>query len=216
DEWLAELLKQPEQVWQSLHANFGFRHQLYAYGKQLCDIAQKLQNPDDAESKQAALTEIHRTLELIYNQDFVVPSYENLNTDTQPLIRDLAAQLEAAMLSAEHTLIDLELINAYPKNGAEYVKWLQRLISQHPSSVHSVYNEYLSNHAGPDELAYYFAQETTLDPRFDDILALMQIGNQVDVKLEIAQNYWDEMGNGNLHEVHSRLFAQALNDLSIT
>jgi hypothetical protein len=44
----------------------------------------------------------------------------------------------------------------------------------------------------------------------------MQIGTAVDQKLEIARNYFDEMGNGEESRVHSRLFSAALNALNVT
>jgi hypothetical protein len=70
-------------------------------------------------------------------------------------------------------------------------------------------------HATRDDIAFYLAQETNLDPRFDDILALMQIGTEVGQKLEIAKNYFDEMGNGELNLVHSRQFNAALQALDV-
>jgi len=45
-----------------------------------------------------------------------------------------------------------------------------------------------------------------VDGRFDDLLAMMQVGTSGPAKMEIAGNFWDEMGNGNDAEVHTHLF----------
>lgn len=130
-------------------------------------------------------------------------------------MRDLTSSFESEMLRYEYSHIEEADISDYPEDGKEYVKWLQQVISDHASSIHPLYNEYLSKEANADELAYYLAQESTLDPRFDDILAYMQVGTSAKEKMEIASNYWDEMGNGNPEEVHTKLFARAMKDLNV-
>jgi len=59
------------------------------------------------------------------------------------------------------------------------------------------------------------AQESTLDPKFDDIIALIQVGTAGSIKMEFAKNYWDEMGNGNLDKVHSILFQTLAKELNV-
>ncbi|AMG30760.1 iron-containing redox enzyme family protein [Grimontia hollisae] len=51
---------------------------------------------------------------------------------------------------------------------------------------------------------------------FDDCLALMQLGTAGVIKMEIAHNYWDEMGNGKSEEVHTTLFKHVLDELEVT
>ena len=34
--------------------------------------------------------------------------------------------------------------------------------------------------------------------------------------MEIAQNYWDKMGNGNFEEMHTYLFGMAVKELGVT
>ncbi len=64
-------------------------------------------------------------------------------------------------------------------------------------------------------MRFLLAQETSLDPRFDDILALIQLGTAGSEKIEIAGNYWDEMGNGEATNMHGALFAKALEALDV-
>ena len=39
----------------------------------------------------------------------------------------------------------------------------------------------------------------------DDLVAICQIGLEGEAKLELARNYWDEMGRGHLADVHTEL-----------
>jgi pyrroloquinoline quinone (PQQ) biosynthesis protein C len=163
----------------------------------------------------SALNEVHEILSIIYGSDFSVPDVQKVDCDLQPIYRDIASHLENAMLRHEIHGIDESLISGYPANGHGFVKWLKKRISSDASSVHPFYNHFLAEKAQRKDVIFYFAQETNLDPRFDDILAMMQIGTQLTQKLEIAKNYFDEMGNGEELQVHSRMFSNALNALGI-
>lgn len=69
--------------------------------------------------------------------------------------------------------------------------------------------------SGPRGSSQKSSNWVTLDARFDDLIALAQIGFSDEPKLELARNYWDEMGNGNLEDMHTRLFDGLLDDLGI-
>jgi hypothetical protein len=65
--------------------------------------------------------------------------------------------------------------------------------------------EWLAEDASLDEAREYLAVEGGPDGGFDDLVAACQIGIDGAAKLELAQNYWDEMGNGKLDRVHTEL-----------
>ena len=65
--------------------------------------------------------------------------------------------------------------------------------------------EWLSEEATPDEIAEFLALEGGPDGGFDDLVAVCQLGLSGEPKLELARNYWDEMGRGTAEEVHSTL-----------
>ena len=48
---------------------------------------------------------------------------------------------------------------------------------------------------------------------FDDLVALAQVGTRGEVKMEMASNYWDEMGRGKTHAVHTHLFHRLIEGL---
>ncbi|MCE0490296.1 iron-containing redox enzyme family protein [Pantoea sp. Mb-10] len=206
--WLEEMLTSSAGEWEKINENFKYREMIY----QLC-----LALATDAweKNKNKSLKEAHRVLEIIYMQDFASAAKLNTEMETQPVLRDIAAILEKFMLRAELKAIDSALLDDMPSDGKSYVKWLKKLIAGHKSNLHPFYNDFLANHATKEHLASYITQESTLDPRFDDILAMMQIGLPVQQKMELANNYYDEMGNGKVELVHSSLFSQAMTALNI-
>jgi hypothetical protein len=68
----------------------------------------------------------------------------------------------------------------------------------------SVY-KWLSREASWDDVVTFLALEGGPDAGFDDLVAAAQVGLSGRAKLELATNYWDEMGNGDLAAVHTTL-----------
>jgi hypothetical protein len=65
--------------------------------------------------------------------------------------------------------------------------------------------EWVADGATWDELVDFLALEGGPDAGFDDLVAACQIGLRGEPKLELARNYWDEMGRGELDEIHTEL-----------
>jgi heme oxygenase-like protein len=65
--------------------------------------------------------------------------------------------------------------------------------------------DWLAHDAGRDEIVEFLSIEGGPDGGFDDLVAACQIGLDGSAKVELAQNYWDEMGNGSLVRVHTEL-----------
>lgn len=161
---------------------------------------------------------IHNYLGKIYDREFSQPELKDSNCETQPILRDIAAIFEEFMLDFEVAIAEraFKKENAFPHDGKAYIRWLKALISDHCASSHPFYHSYLADHGTLKDIKFLLAQETCLDPRFDDILALIQLGVKEDAKMEIAANYWDEMGNGKIADMHTVLFSRALDELEIT
>ncbi len=67
---------------------------------------------------------------------------------------------------------------------------------------------WLAKDASWDEVVAFLALEGGPDGGFDDLVAQCQIGLSGPAKLELARNYWDEMGNGSPERVHTTLHDQ--------
>jgi hypothetical protein len=65
--------------------------------------------------------------------------------------------------------------------------------------------DWIAEEASLDEVREYLSLEGGPDGGFDDLVALCQVGIDGEPKVELATNYWDEMGRGTLADVHTEL-----------
>jgi len=90
-----------------------------------------------------------------------------------------------------------------PTTAVEFKEWF---LAEADGHTQPEFCRYLAEQATLDEIAYFFLAEELVDGKFDDLMALVQIGATGVTKLTIAENYWDEMGHGTLDEMHTRMF----------
>ena len=75
--------------------------------------------------------------------------------------------------------------------------------------------EWVAEEASLEDLVEFLALEGGPDGGFDDLVAACQLGLAGVAKVELARNYWDEMGNGNLGAVHTELHRRLVDALAI-
>ncbi|EON12905.1 iron-containing redox enzyme family protein [Pandoraea sp. SD6-2] len=100
-------------------------------------------------------------------------------------------------------------------DSSQFGEWLHDLVALHPAGSHVAYTRYLAEEATIEDIRFYLVQESAIDANTDDFLAALQIGAPTSAKLEIAANYWDEMGEGDHNLLHSSLFQEALKSFGI-
>jgi pyrroloquinoline quinone (PQQ) biosynthesis protein C len=122
------------------------------------------------------------------------------------LLHEITRLLETATIVLEDRSIEPGTLESAPTKPREYLSWLKNLVREHRAYKHPYYTEFVRHQAQPDDLRTYVIQESLVDGRFDDLLAMMQVGTSGASKMEIASNFWDEMGNGDPDEVHTHLF----------
>ncbi|MDB5692781.1 MAG: hypothetical protein JWO81_1844, partial [Alphaproteobacteria bacterium] len=61
---------------------------------------------------------------------------------------------------------------------------------------------WLATSARRDEMCWFLEQEAAGEAGFDDLVAYTQVKLPRSAKLELARNYWDEMGRGNPAGMH--------------
>ncbi|MFN0092721.1 MAG: iron-containing redox enzyme family protein [Acidimicrobiales bacterium] len=64
---------------------------------------------------------------------------------------------------------------------------------------------WLASEATWEEVVWFLAVEGGPDAGFDDLVAACQLGLRGRPKLELASNYWDELGNGRMEDIHTAL-----------
>jgi len=101
-----------------------------------------------------------------------------------------------------------------PSDPKDFARWYQLAAFGHPLYEHDLY-AYLASHATRAQLEWFLKMECAGEAAFDDLVALAQVGTRGEVKMEMASNYWDEMGKGRSQAVHTHLFHQLIDDLGI-
>lgn len=139
-----------------------------------------------------------RTLQVIH--DLHVGSLDRVGDAVRfqhhPAVAELKGRLEAEVLAELDGMVDPT------PDDVDAVAELRAIARQ--DQVPEVYR-WLADDASWDELVEFLALEGGPDAGFDDLVAACQIGLDGTAKLELGQNYWDEMGNGDLAAVHTEL-----------
>lgn len=143
-------------------------------------------------------------LSRIYELVMQIPDGET--AEGSAVLHEVTRLLETATLAAEDRHIAPGLVESAPTEPKAYLSWLKRSARSHRVFKHAYYHEFIRDHAGVADLRNYVIQESVVDGRFDDLLAMMQVGTSGASKLEIANNFWDEMGNGEFSGVHTAMF----------
>jgi hypothetical protein len=112
-----------------------------------------------------------------------------------PAVAALKWRLEADWL-AELTTFDDPLVGGDVVDGMRALAARDRL----PAAY-----EWLARSASWPEVVRFLALEGGPDGGFDDLVAACQVGLTGEPKLELARNYWDELGNGVADAVHTAL-----------
>ena len=90
---------------------------------------------------------------------------------------------------------------AVPTDPAGFVAWFEDLKQTGPGQGDPLF-PWLATQATRAELRWFFEQEAAGEAGFDDLVAMTQVKLPVQAKLELARNYWDEMGRGNPKGMH--------------
>jgi putative sterol carrier protein len=159
---------------------------------------------------------LHFLLKSIYELEFDVIKARGILINDRARLYQIRSEIEQVIENNEKSKITINFKDL-PENGIDFINWWINLVKAHPVFDHQFYSVFLKDKAKHEDFRYYLAQESTLDPRFDDILALIQVGiPSLTAKMELASNYWDEMGNGDMSQVHSLLFKKVLDFFAVT
>lgn len=118
-----------------------------------------------------------------------------------PSVAALKTRLERDVLAELDAMVDVVTVEP----GSDTVAAVRAIARR--DLVPEVY-EWVAAEATWDELVSFLALEGGPDAGFDDLVAACQVGLRTGPKLELARNYWDEMGRGTLDEVHTELHHQ--------
>jgi hypothetical protein len=165
----------------------------------------------------AARSEFHRALLVLYKQHVQIPpagqQVYQFHPFTCRILRELEGPWEREFLRRVRQSGPLSL-DKLPSDPKEFARWYQLAAFSHALYEHDLY-AFLASNATRAQLEWFLKMECAGEAAFDDLVALAQVGTRGEVKMEMASNYWDEMGKGHHQAVHTHLFHQLIDDLGI-
>jgi hypothetical protein len=114
---------------------------------------------------------------------------------------------DASMRKVEGAWIEAERSNVIgwaaeaPRGADEFVAWFEQLKNVGPGQGDPLF-PWLAEQAELDEMKWFLTQEVAGEAGFDDLVAMTQVKMPARPKMELARNYWDEMGRGNIKGMH--------------
>jgi hypothetical protein len=102
-----------------------------------------------------------------------------------------------------------------PREPAAFVAWFEALKENGPGQGDPLF-PWLAERASRREMCWFVEQEAAGEAGFDDLVAMAQVKAPTQAKLELARNYWDEMGRGNAKGMHGPMLDALVRALGVT
>ncbi|MFY9656273.1 MAG: iron-containing redox enzyme family protein [Methylocystis sp.] len=121
--------------------------------------------------------------------------------------------LEGAFLERELDLA-AEHCRHCPTDPRGFIAWFEELRWTGPGQFDPLF-DWLARAASPHQMRWFLAQEVAGEAGFEDLTALTQVRFPTRVKLELARNFWDEMGRGQAKGMHGPMLARLAEALDL-
>jgi hypothetical protein len=106
------------------------------------------------------------------------------------------------------------LLARMPTRPDSFLNWFEALQTRGPGQGDRLF-PWLAESASYRQMRWFLAQEVAGEAGFDDLVAMTQVKMPVRAKLEMARNYWDEMGRGDPKGMHGPMLDQLARHLQI-
>lgn len=146
-------------------------------------------------------------------------STDRLNTLTANLAKFNQGRLEPGSVSDRHPsdILYIEMLRDIVRKdipiGADF-EWYESLLTHGPGQSDPLF-DWIAESATREQMVWFLSQEAAGEAGFDDLVAMTQVKMPVRAKLEMARNYWDEMGRGEQKGMHGGLLQGVLDYFGI-
>src|SRR3569623_2915374 len=118
---------------------------------------------------------------------------------------------EEAFLAQERAAL-ADTLASVPGDADAFLRWFEGLRADGPGQGDPLF-PWLAREATRELFRWFLGQEVAGEAGFDDLLALPQLKMPVRAKLEMARNFWDELGRGHAAGVHGALLSHLADEL---
>jgi hypothetical protein len=122
-------------------------------------------------------------------------------------------RLEGAFIEAFRAHV-APLVCEVPQDPAGFIGWFEGLRDAGPGQWDPLF-DWLATEADLAQLKWFLTQEAAGEAGFDDLVAMTQVKLPVRPKLELARNYWDEMGRGAEGGMHGPMLERTVRGLEL-
>jgi hypothetical protein len=123
-------------------------------------------------------------------------------------------RLEGAFVEAFREVVG-PLVADVPSDPDGFIAWFERLKDDGPGQWDPLF-AWLESEANLDQMRWFLTQEAAGEAGFDDLVAYTQVKLPARPKLELARNYWDEMGRGNMGGMHGPMLDRTVAGLELS
>jgi hypothetical protein len=129
-------------------------------------------------------------------------------------------EMDAEMLHLEGRFLERlreqirDAAAAAPDDAEGFIAWFEGLKQSGPGQFDPLF-DWLAEQASMNDMRWYLEQEAAGEAGFDDLTAYTQVKMPSRVKMELARNYWDEMGRGNPKGMHGPMLARLVEALEL-
>ena len=121
--------------------------------------------------------------------------------------------LEGKYLERERETI-APLLAELPLIADAFMSWFERLRETGPGQNDALF-PWLAGQASMAEMRWFLTQEVAGEAGFEDLVAMTQLRFPTRAKLELARNYWDEMGRGHEDGMHGPMLTATAVELKL-
>jgi hypothetical protein len=104
---------------------------------------------------------------------------------------------------------------AAPTDADGFIAWFEDLKQTGPGQGDALFR-WLAEEASFEQMQWFLTQEAAGEAGFDDLVAMTQVKLPTRPKLELARNYWDEMGQGREAGMHGPMLERTTRGLGLS
>jgi hypothetical protein len=181
------------------------------FGERMHQAIRSIDTPPDTKSGSDD-DRLHRRL-ATFNSGRLVPRAGGDDVRGELEAEHAQRLLESEFVERERAELRARAAQA-PRDPDAFLAWYEALAATGPGQGDALF-AWLADAAPLPAMRWFLRQEMAGEAGFDDLVALSQVRLAVRPKLEMARNYWDEMGRGHLGGMHGPLLARLGEELCI-
>jgi hypothetical protein len=149
-----------------------------------------------------------------WNRERLAPAFPSVDWRLR-LARDVEMlSIEASFLEALRNEVSEEAA-AVPTSPDGFINWFEALEHEGPGQGDPLF-PWLAESADLEGMRWFLRQEAAGEAGFDDLVAYTQVRMPARAKIELARNYWDEMGRGNIKGMHGPMLDVLVDRLDLS